>query len=74
MTIDSNIIIAYLAGDSKIVKALQTWFSEGRQLFLAWFFPQTYSNRIRLEGRFFVGQKMTRNGPKSSGNKESTVL
>ena len=35
MTIDSNIIIGYLAGDRKVTQALQTWTSESRQLFLS---------------------------------------
>ena len=34
MTIDTNIIIAYLAGDQKIVKAIIDWRREGRILFL----------------------------------------
>jgi len=35
MTIDANIIIAYLTGDSKIVKALSGWKQAGVPLFLS---------------------------------------
>jgi len=34
MTIDANIIIAYLAGDRKVVEAVSGWRREGRVLFL----------------------------------------
>lgn len=34
MTVDANIIIAYLAGDQKIVEAIIGWRREGRILFL----------------------------------------
>lgn len=34
MTIDANIIIAYLAGDQKAVEAISGWRREGRVLFL----------------------------------------
>lgn len=34
MTIDSNIVIAYLAGDKKVVELLSSWKQEGRTLFL----------------------------------------
>jgi len=35
MTIDANIIIAYLTGDQKIVKALSSWKQAGVPLFLS---------------------------------------
>lgn len=35
MTIDSNIIIAYLTGDEKVVKALSDWKRVGVPLFLS---------------------------------------
>lgn len=34
MTIDANIIIAYLAGDQKVVETISGWRREGRVLFL----------------------------------------
>ncbi len=35
MTIDANIIIAYLGGDEEVVSALSVWQEEGRILFLS---------------------------------------
>ena len=34
MTIDANIVIAYLAGDEVVVRALSEWRKEGRLFFL----------------------------------------
>ena len=35
MTIDANIVIAYLAGEQKIIDALSQWRTEGKPLFLS---------------------------------------
>ena len=35
MTIDANIIIAYLAGEQKVIQALSQWRYEGKSLFLS---------------------------------------
>lgn len=34
MTIDANIVIAYLAGDNPVVQTLSDWRKEGKLLFL----------------------------------------
>ncbi|MDP3725082.1 MAG: type II toxin-antitoxin system VapC family toxin [Nanoarchaeota archaeon] len=34
MTIDANIVIAYLGGDGPVIKVLSEWKKEGRPLFL----------------------------------------
>lgn len=35
MTIDTNIVIAYLAGEFKVIETLSEWKKEGRPLFLS---------------------------------------
>ncbi|MEK7174768.1 MAG: type II toxin-antitoxin system VapC family toxin [Patescibacteria group bacterium] len=35
MTIDSNIIIAYLAGDKDVIKVLSQWQKDGKPLFVS---------------------------------------
>lgn len=35
MTIDSNIIIAYIGGDNEVIEALSRWREEGKALFLS---------------------------------------
>lgn len=35
MTIDANIIIAYVGGDNSVIEALSRWREEGRPLFLS---------------------------------------
>ena len=35
MTIDANIVIAYLAGEQKIIQTLSEWRTEGKSLFLS---------------------------------------
>ena len=63
MTIDSNIVIAYLAGEESIVKQLSLWKEEGRLLFLSTIaeaevlgFPDFNSEERKRTARFMVEQ------------------
>jgi len=63
MTIDSNIVIAYLAGEESIVKQLSLWKEEGRLLFLSTIaeaevlgFPDFTSEERKRTARFMAEQ------------------
>ena len=63
MNIDSNIVIAYLAGEESVAKQLSIWKEEGRPLFLSTIaeaevlgFPDFTSEEREHTARFMVEQ------------------
>jgi len=53
MTIDSNIIIAYLAGDLEVKNALSDWQLRGLPLFLSTVVETTYTPLVTRNLRDF---------------------
>ncbi|MDP1690321.1 MAG: type II toxin-antitoxin system VapC family toxin [bacterium] len=63
MTIDSNIVIAYLAGEESVARQLSLWKEEGRPLFLSTIaeaevlgFPDFTSEERERTARFMAEQ------------------
>lgn len=65
MTIDANIIIAYLAGDTAVIDTLSQWKQDGRALFLSTVAEtevlsfSKWTNKERVATEEFLGENFT---------------